>query len=190
MALVEHICKETEGLESLFLIAKSNCAFANYKDEAACSTAQQKLHDSRFQSIRLVSRLRRNAVEGTSGTAAPSDAAAAPSPAASPTSTDQNQPEPEIEASLKESRPTGADCGQTTSLTATQDVQIRSNTDKFFILKSLTTEDLDLSVRTGIWATQSHNEENLNRAFQVGGHLIMFSVVGILTRNRVWITST
>ncbi|KAG5999432.1 hypothetical protein E4U54_001848 [Claviceps lovelessii] len=166
MALVEHICKETEGLESLFLIAKSNCAFANYKDEAACSTAQQKLHDSRFQSIRLVSRLRRNAVEGTSGTAAPSDAAAAPSPAASPTSTDQNQPEPEIEASLKESRPTGADCGQTTSLTATQDVQIRSNTDKFFILKSLTTEDLDLSVRTGIWATQSHNEENLNRAFQ------------------------
>ncbi|RBQ95634.1 hypothetical protein VDGD_08798 [Verticillium dahliae] len=38
--------------------------------------------------------------------------------------------------------------------------------DKFFILKSLTVEDLDLSVRTGIWATQSHNEDTLNNAFK------------------------
>ena len=39
--------------------------------------------------------------------------------------------------------------------------------DKFFVLKSLTVEDLELSVRTGIWATQSHNEETLNKAFEV-----------------------
>lgn len=39
--------------------------------------------------------------------------------------------------------------------------------DKFFILKSLTMEDLELSVRTGIWATQSHNEETLNHSFKV-----------------------
>jgi hypothetical protein len=41
--------------------------------------------------------------------------------------------------------------------------------DKFFILKSLTIEDLELSVRTGIWATQAHNEESLNGAFKVCG---------------------
>jgi hypothetical protein len=39
--------------------------------------------------------------------------------------------------------------------------------DKFFIVKSLTVEDLELSVRNGIWATQSHNEETLNKAYQV-----------------------
>jgi hypothetical protein len=38
--------------------------------------------------------------------------------------------------------------------------------DKFFIVKSLTVEDLELSVRNGIWATQSHNEEALNKAYQ------------------------
>ncbi|KAG6002137.1 hypothetical protein E4U21_003434 [Claviceps maximensis] len=163
MALVEHICRETIGMESLFLISKSNCAFANYKDELACSTAQQKLHDSKFQSVRLVSRLRKNAVEGTSGITAPSGPAP---PAASLTSPDQA--EPEVEASAGNSKPTDVESTRITSLPVqpTQDVQIRSNVDKFFILKSLTTEDLDLSVRTGIWATQSHNEESLNRAFE------------------------
>lgn len=37
---------------------------------------------------------------------------------------------------------------------------------KYFILKSLTLQDLELSVRNGIWTTQSHNEEILNKAFQ------------------------
>ncbi|KAG6037407.1 hypothetical protein E4U41_005160 [Claviceps citrina] len=163
MALVQHICKETTRVESLFLISKSNCAFANYKDEIACSTAQQKLHDSKFQTVRLVSRLRRNAVEGTSGTTAPTG----PAPAAvSGTSIDQ--PDAANKGSTKELKSKIADCNETTSPAAqpTQELQARSNMDKFFILKSLTTEDLELSVRTGIWATQSHNEETLSKAFQ------------------------
>jgi hypothetical protein len=46
----------------------------------------------------------------------------------------------------------------------------RSSADtvtKYFIVKSLTLQDLELSVRNGIWATQSHNEDALNKAFQV-----------------------
>ena len=43
-----------------------------------------------------------------------------------------------------------------------------TGTDKFFIMKSLTVEDMELSVRNNIWATQAHNEEALNRAFEVG----------------------
>jgi hypothetical protein len=39
--------------------------------------------------------------------------------------------------------------------------------DKYFIVKSLTLQDLESSVRNGIWATQSHNEEVLNKAFEV-----------------------
>ena len=37
--------------------------------------------------------------------------------------------------------------------------------EKFFIVKSLTLQDLEASVRNGIWATQSHNESTLNEAF-------------------------
>ncbi|KAF3919374.1 hypothetical protein ABW21_db0205584 [Orbilia brochopaga] len=39
----------TEQIESVFLISKSNCAFVNYKTEAACNDAMRKFHDSRFQ---------------------------------------------------------------------------------------------------------------------------------------------
>jgi hypothetical protein len=39
-------------------------------------------------------------------------------------------------------------------------------TNKYFIVKSLTLQDLELSVRNGIWATQSHNEDVLNKAFR------------------------
>lgn len=47
--------------------------------------------------------------------------------------------------------------------------------DKFFVVKSLTVEDLQLSVRNGIWATQSHNEESLNQAFRVCVLLCQFA---------------
>lgn len=40
-------------------------------------------------------------------------------------------------------------------------------TDKYFVLKSLTVEDMELSVRNSIWATQSHNEDALNQAYEV-----------------------
>ena len=39
--------------------------------------------------------------------------------------------------------------------------------DKYFVLKSLTVEDMELSVRNSIWATQSHNEDALNKAYEV-----------------------
>lgn len=37
--------------------------------------------------------------------------------------------------------------------------------EKYFIVKSLTAQDLEASVRNGIWATQSHNENSLNKAY-------------------------
>ena len=47
--------------------------------------------------------------------------------------------------------------------------------DKYFIVKSLTVEDLELSARNGIWATQSHNEDALNKAFEVGSDFRFYS---------------
>ena len=40
--------------------------------------------------------------------------------------------------------------------------------EKFFVVKSLTIEDLERSVQTGVWATQAHNEDALNKAYRVG----------------------
>jgi hypothetical protein len=161
MSLVHHVCKEAAGLESLFLISKSNCAFANFKDEPACIAAQQKLHDSRFQSVRLVSRLRKSTVEGSAGATAPTGPSAATTAPTSPTSMaapDGSVPDVDGKASPAP--------GHREGLTRRQAVD-GSGDDKFFILKSLTLEDLHLSVRNGIWATQSHNEEALNNAFKV-----------------------
>ena len=152
MNLVLHVCKETTGLESLFLISKSNCAFANFKDEATCATAQAKIHDSRFQTVRLVSRLRRSSVGTVPGVLVPTGPAALtpPSPVIDGISSPDSTPEP-------------AEDGVNTDL---PNKDKSSPKDKYFVVKSLTVEDLELSVRNGIWATQSHNEEILNKAFQ------------------------
>ncbi|KAH8174016.1 hypothetical protein LIA77_05435 [Sarocladium implicatum] len=166
MSLVHHVCKEAPGLQSLFLISKSNCAFANFKDEETCKLAQESIHDSKFHSVRLVSRLRKNTVESASGHAAPTG----------PASTTPTPLSPRAEA-IEESPP--ADGRTTATESANQATPTETGSgqqDKFFILKSLTVEDLELSVRTGIWATQSHNEESLNGAFKsVDNVFLVFS---------------
>ena len=170
MSLVHHVCKEATGLESLFLISKSNCAFANFKDEASCIAAQQKLHDSKFQSVRLVSRLRKNTVEGASGVTAPTGPAAGASQHATvddvPPRTD-GASDPKEDAPSTSAKSDAIPAAPTPAADADESGPSPQQKDKFFILKSLTIEDLELSVQTGIWATQSHNEEVLNKAFAV-----------------------
>nr|XP_036583405.1 YT521-B-like splicing factor [Colletotrichum truncatum]KAF6792448.1 YT521-B-like splicing factor [Colletotrichum truncatum] len=157
MSLVHHVCKEANGLESLFLISKSNCAFANFRDEQTCVTAQQKLHDSKFQSVRLVSRLRKSTVEGVTGVTAPTGPAAS---SGSQTPHETSSQPPVSDGTTEVTVP------ETNEVKLATPSEPTSQKDKFFILKSLTVEDLELSVRTGIWATQSHNEETLNAAFK------------------------
>ncbi|KAF7305111.1 YT521-B-like splicing protein [Mycena kentingensis (nom. inval.)] len=49
--------------------------------------------------------------------------------------------------------------------------------ERFFILKSLTQEDLDLSVQRGVWATQRHNEGVFDRAYRTSKNVyFIFSV--------------
>lgn len=174
MSLVHHVCKETKGLESLFLISKSNCAFANFKDEETCSAAQQKLHDSKFQSVRLVSRLRKSTVEGAAGVTAPTGPSVATA-----TKTDQVSDT----TPLQSGSPNPAAEPTTTTPKAEIAGETTPQKDKFFILKSLTVEDLELSVQTGIWATQAHNEDALNSAFKVGDASFRSSIGGELTRS-------
>jgi hypothetical protein len=39
--------------------------------------------------------------------------------------------------------------------------------EKYFIVKSLTAQDLEASVRNKVWATQSHNEQTLSKAYNL-----------------------
>ncbi|CZS94402.1 uncharacterized protein RAG0_04411 [Rhynchosporium agropyri] len=165
MSLVLHVCKETVGLESLFLISKSNCAFANFKDEAACAAAQVKIHESRFQTVRLVSRLRRNSVGTAAGVNVPTGLAAL-SPPSNPLVARSVTPDKD-----KKSHEEEGESESETKAIAVDDAS--SSKEKFFIVKSLTVEDLELSVRNGIWATQSHNEDALNKAYQTAENVYL-----------------
>src|ERR1700759_3915489 len=81
MDLKDHFARDaTNDIESVFLISKSNCAFVNYKTESSCAAAMNRFHDSRFQGVRLVCRLRR-------GSASPSTSSQTAPNVASPTIT-------------------------------------------------------------------------------------------------------
>jgi len=174
MSLVRHVCSETQGLESLFLISKSNCAFANFNDEKMCIAAQQQLHDSKFQSVRLVSRLRKSTVEGSAGQTAPTGPA-------STTSAVQASPEAKEQAELSNKNTLSSTHSEVEQQNdhinheklPTQTLDRVFQRDRFFVLKSLTVEDLELSVQSGVWATQSHNEEILNQAFETASNVYL-----------------
>jgi hypothetical protein len=139
-------------------MSKSNCAFVNYKTETACTEAMTRFHDSRFQGVRLVCRLRKGSAATPSATlvnpassAVSVDGIESKAPSTAGPIQQVGEPEPLDEKSVD---------GETTST-------VPKVKEKFFVVKSLTVEDLDLSVRNGIWATQAHNETALNKAYEV-----------------------
>ncbi|KAJ7705023.1 YT521-B-like domain-containing protein [Mycena rosella] len=75
-------------------------------------------------------------------------------------------------------RPAGSGSGSGSSFASTNSSLLQRHfPQRFFILKSLTRDDLDLSVRTGVWATQKHNEGVLDRAFRTAQDVfLVFSV--------------
>ena len=124
----------------------------NYKTEETCAAAMARFHDSTFHGVRLVCRLRRTPAAASPGV--PTGPAAL-SPATPP----RQAP---VEAAVKADE----ESAQESQLVEETENSTKVN-DKYFIVKSLTVEDLELSARNGIWATQAHNEEALNKAFGV-----------------------
>jgi len=150
--LKDHFARgATDEIDSVFLISKSNCAFVNYKTEEACDAAQTRFHDSRFQGAKLVCRLRRNRAPLPVGTPT------GPRHASGSTMLTQSA-RPGDQRLIQGPTEEGVEIVHTT---------VRKSEEKFFVLKSLTVEDLDASVRNGSWATQSHNEAALNVAYKV-----------------------
>lgn len=159
VALKDHFSREaTKDIESLFLISKSNCAFVNYRTEDSCTAAMHRFHDSRFNGVRLVCRLRRSSAPSSGIPTGPSAMAAAQQTSVSP----PMSPRQDGEAVDSLPEETTESLGQ-----QTVDEALTTTANKYFIVKSLTLQDLELSIRNGIWATQSHNEDVLNKAYKV-----------------------
>ena len=111
-----------------------------------------RFHDSRFKGVRLVCRLRRNSSAPAPGVPT-GPAALLPAVTQAQSASEAIQQNREVSSKAEESA---------RLMEGTTKIN-----DKYFIVKSLTVEDLELSARNGIWATQSHNEDALNKAFEV-----------------------
>lgn len=146
----------TDDIESVFLISKSNCAFVNYKTEASCAAAMTRFHDSRFQGVRLVCRLRRGSSSAATPAATLAHSVAQPSTEVldgGPSPEDDNDEQKFVTGDAVSAEP--------------EPEPVEKVKEKFFVVKSLTVEDLERSVHSGIWATQAHNEDALNKAYRV-----------------------
>ena len=160
--LKDHFSRDAmEDIESLFLISKSNCAFVNYRTDAACVAAITRFHESYLFGVRLVCRLRRGQPSDTTDSSMLAPPVSSPAaarfrtPVDEPTIVGSGQAAPQSHVDVEPFSGTGA---------------VNESGDripqKVFIIKSLTVQDLEASVRNGTWATQSHNEEALNRAYR------------------------
>ncbi|PLB36700.1 YTH domain-containing protein [Aspergillus candidus] len=104
--------------------------------------ALSRIHDSKYQGARLVCRPRRG--DG--------------SPAARPGATNG------LTRSLSTKDQAARDTGGARARGDGSESERVAH--RYFIVKSLTVEDLEASRRSGIWATQVQNEDVLNQAFQ------------------------
>ena len=154
--LKDHFSQDaTEDIESVFLMSKSNCAFVNYKTREACAAAMNRFHNSRFQGVGLACRLRHE----SNSTSLPAFIS----------------PQVEHQITQMKSPSAGGVEAEESPLVASENFSAsdplmapeKTVHEKFFIIKSLTVEDLERSVSSGVWATQSHNETNLNFAYRV-----------------------
>ena len=164
-------CEARDQIESVFLISRSNCAFVNYRTQTACDEAMARFHGTNFNGARLVCRLRPRKASTTS-TSSGAEGSAAAAAAAPPTDVSQASGEEGVTGSVEapESATTATGEAQTTPtrpMAPPPPLRIR-----YFVLKSLTIQDLESSVRNRVWATQSHNEAVLNEAFEVRGTLL------------------
>ncbi|KAL8718305.1 MAG: hypothetical protein Q9225_004534 [Loekoesia sp. 1 TL-2023] len=162
--LKDHFSREaTKTIESVFLISKSNCAFVNYRSDEACAAAMTRFHDSRFQGVRLVCRLRKSPTAPGAGVpTGPASLMSAIAPSQSAIESIRLNREVSSQAEAM-AQAEGREPDQASP----------KGTDKFFIMKSLTVEDMELSVRNNIWATQAHNVEALNKAFETAENVYL-----------------
>lgn len=211
---------DANGVLSIFLISRSNCAFVNFDTEEHLQRAivqfnGQQLHPHDRRGPRLVCRVRRKeddlraGVGGQRGMGvhtryvreqsqqgqmnkqvAPSeDDQSSSTGRRSSLSSESGHPvavtaslqssDDEATRARRGSQPGDSVKAQSSSSYSSTNSSFLSRhfPKRFFILKSLTQFDLDLSVENGLWATQKHNEAILDQAYRTSSEVILiFSV--------------
>src|ERR1700737_2156807 len=126
-----------------------------------------------FKNVRLVCRLRKS-----SPNRAPASITASPPSGAS--SFASTQPDEQPMSRISPSPPTVTEVAESASEGNTPVVPTPSPGTqpkrRYFIMKSLTKEDVAWSVANKVWATQPHNEVILNDAFKVSSSKIWLTI--------------
>ncbi|CAI2169341.1 4000_t:CDS:10 [Funneliformis geosporum] len=158
-----------DNMESVFHIRKSNCAFVNYKTYEAVMEAVDKYNEADFKEIKLVCRPRKQTsadlklkTESLSALISESTPPPTPSEAGSTASSSTRSRRSSVPPRQRIRQPSIASVSPASSVSSLKP----SSQNRYFILKSLTQDDLDISVKSGLWATQPHNEAALNKAFK------------------------
>ncbi|KAH6912818.1 YT521-B-like domain-containing protein [Coprinopsis sp. MPI-PUGE-AT-0042] len=189
---------DDSGVESIHLISRSNCAFINYSSEAAVSCAISTVNGLRLrpndpQCPMLVCKIRRSMDDLQSGVGGQRgiglhkqwvrDQRNKLSQPDTP-SDDKDVPEHLVNAlasvslSPSERSRRGTHTSSSSSHASTSSsFLVEFFPTRYFILKSLSEDDLNLSVENGLWATQKHNELLLDQAFRTARDVfLIFSV--------------
>ncbi|KAI6030485.1 YT521-B-like domain-containing protein [Pisolithus orientalis] len=196
------------GVTSIFLISRSNCAFVNFDtgenlQRAITKFNGQQLRPQDRKCPRLVCRARRReddlraGVGGQRGmgvhteyirklrqkereeakeqpSSSTEDNSSIVSDAASEISIQsQVPPAPSDEDTTKAKSSTVKARSVSSYASTNSSFLARHFPKRFFILKSLTRYDLDLSVERGLWATQKHNEVVLDQAYRTSKDVIL-----------------
>lgn len=163
-----------DSIISVFPILKSNSAFINYSNESDCEKALARCNGVILHNSRLVCRLRIGAQPDSS----------APSPTALHSSSSFSGPHGSQHPSKQfgsvssggSSHIRGSSFSDGSTGKSVLDGKIKSDgahdgqgyqgSDRFFVMKALTVDDLVLSRSQGIWMTQPHNEQRLVQALK------------------------
>lgn len=182
--LKDHFSRNaTDDIESVFLMSKSNCAFVNYVSEKACHAAVERFNHSLFGSVRLLCRIRREPSTNREGSQSSGSVRRSPMPTESTISSAASSNEKlddvtESFTGLGISQDDEANPSNTSPPPAQQPLPVKTKpADRYFVLKSLTKEDLQDSLIKGTWETQSHNQQILHDAFLEAENIyLIFSV--------------
>ncbi|KAJ7447631.1 YT521-B-like domain-containing protein [Mycena latifolia] len=175
----------SSGVISIFLISRSNCAFVNYEMEPHLHAAIARfngisLRPADPRCARLLCYVRgkdddlRAGVGGQRGIGMHSRWVKAKSEKQrerrKEQSTEQQAREQGRERDVdneSDAETASTSSNLSGSVASTDSSLLRHHfPQSYFILKSHTRDDLDLSVHTGMWKTQKHNEGVLDRAFR------------------------
>ncbi|KAK4497204.1 hypothetical protein PRZ48_011654 [Zasmidium cellare] len=183
-ALKDHFARDaTMDIESVFLMAKSNCAFVNYVTDEACLAAVERFNHSLFGSVRLLCRIRRDPASNREGSQSSGSVRRSPisteSTVSSAASSNEKLDDVSVGvAGLGISQGDEVNTPGTSPPSPSEPVLAKTKPeDRYFVLKSLTKEDLQESLMKGTWETQAHNQQILHDAFyETSNVYLVFSV--------------